>query len=80
MNCEVKRLTLPDAALAVKIRGRSHHQPPSRAARRYPRRGGTREAQTRFALSHQTREIHVFPRLMRRLVKVSTHSGEGSAL
>ncbi len=49
---------------------------PSRAARRRPGERGTHEAQPRFALSHQTREIRVVPRLMRRFGKASNHSGE----
>ena len=65
MNCEVKRLTLPDAALAVKKR-----VAPSTVNRLVRRaaaqgEGGTCEAQPRFALSHQTREILVVPCLMR---------------
>ncbi len=49
---------------------------PYRAARRRPGERGTHEAQPRFALSHQTREIRVVPRLMRRFGKASNHSGE----
>ncbi len=40
----------------------------------------TRQAQPRFALSHQTREIHVVLRLMLRFGKISDHTGEGGAL
>ncbi len=40
VNCEVKRLTLPDAALAVRKQGRSLHLLPSRAARRRDGREG----------------------------------------
>ncbi len=45
-----------------------------------PREGETGGAQPRLALSHQTREIGVAPRLMRRFGKLSNHNGEGSAL
>ena len=41
---------------------------------------GIREAQPRFALSHQTQEIPVLPLLMRRFVEVSNDNGEGNAL
>ena len=37
---------------------------------------GSREAQPRVVLSHQTREIRVVPRLMRRFGEVSNHTGE----
>ena len=63
-----------------KTRGRSHHQHPSRAARRCAKRGGTREAQPRFAFPQRTREIRVAPRPVRRFGKVPNHNGEGSAL
>ena len=53
---------------------------PYRAARRRPGERGTHEAQPRFALSHQTREIRVVPRLMRRFGKASNHSGEETTL
>ena len=43
-------------------------------------RRGTREAQPCFAFSQRTREIHVVPRLMRRLGCTRYHNGEGSAL
>ena len=45
-----------------------------------PSEGGTGEAQPRFALPHQTRDIRVVPRLMRRFGKVANHNGEDFAL
>ena len=53
---------------------------PSRAARRCVGRGGTREAQPRFAFPQRMREIRVVPRLMRRFGKVQNHNGGGLAL
>ena len=45
-----------------------------------PGEGGTRQAQPRFALSHQTREILVVPCLTRCFGKVLNHNGENNAL
>ena len=70
---------LPRAAPAAK-KGRSHHQHPSRAARRCAGRGGTREAQPRLASPQRSRGIRVVPRLMRRFVNAQNHSGWGSGL
>ena len=53
---------------------------PSGAARRREGRGGAREAQPRFALSHQTREIRVVPHLMRHFGKARNHNDEDSTL
>ena len=80
MNCEVKRLTLPDGAPAVKNPGSLSPPTPSRAARRHSGRGADTIAQPCFALPHWTREVHVVPRLMRRFAKVSDHDGENTAL
>ena len=51
VNCEVKRLTLSDGASAPKNRGRSHHQQPSRAARRCAKRGGDTRGAASLPLS-----------------------------
>ena len=81
MNCEVKRLTLSDGAPAVKKGGSlSPPAPLSCGAPARRAREGRREAQPRISYSHQTREIPVVPRLMRRFGKVPNHNGEGSAL
>ena len=81
VNCEVKRLTLPGAALAAKIWG-SLPPPSPLSCGAPPRRqgGGTREAQPRFALWRQTREILVVPCLTRCLAKGLNHGGEDSVL
>ncbi len=81
MNCEVKRLTLPDAAPAAKNMGvaPSTFSPLVRRAAA-PGGRGTREAQPCFALSHPIRAILVVPCLTRCLGKVANHNGEGSAL
>ena len=60
--------------------GRSHHFLPSRAARRYAGRGGTGEAQPRFAFPQRPRDIRVVPRLVQRFREVLHHNGDGFAL
>ena len=80
VNCEVKRLTLPGAALAALKPGTpSTSFPP---VRRDAAAGGRRprDAQPRFTLPHRMREIRVIPRLMWRFGKSSNHNGEGSTL
>ena len=73
--------TLPGGAPAAK-KGGSLPPPAPLSCGAPPRgaRGGTREAQPRFAYPQRMREIRVVPRPMRRFVKVSNHNGEGSAL
>ena len=68
----------PRKVLLRKVQGRSHHQHPLVRRAAAPGERGTHEAQPRFALSHQTREIRVVPLLMRRFGKVSNHNGEGA--
>ena len=70
MNCEVKRVTLPRAAPAAKRWGRSHHQHPSRAARRYAGREGDTRGVASLRFVRNGRGKSVLSRvLMRRFVK-----------
>ena len=71
-------LTSPVPHQRPKKGGRSLHHLPSRAARRWVARGGTRVAQPRFAYPQRMREIRVVPRPMRRFGKVPHHNGEGA--
>jgi hypothetical protein len=81
MNKGLNNLTLPRAASASKNRGSLPPPAPPLVRRAVaPGEGETRDAQPRFALSHQTREIRVVPRLMRRFGKIPDHTGEGFAL
>ena len=81
MNKGMNNLPLPRGASAAK-KGGSLPPPASPLVRRAVTPGGrgTRGAQPRFALSHQTRQIRVVPCLMRRFGKIPDHNGEGFAL
>ena len=76
----VDHLTCSDGASALEKRGSLSPPAPLSCGAVTPGGRGTREAQPRFAWSHQTRGIRVVPPLMGRFGKVSNHTGEGSAL
>jgi len=77
----VHHLPLPGGAPAPKIRGSlSPLPPPPGAAPRRAVRGGTREAQPRFALSQLARGIRANPCPIRLSRQGPDHSSKGSAL
>ena len=77
MNKDVNNLPLPRGASAAKIRVAPTTSTPLVQRAVTPGEGGTREAQPRFAYSHQTRKMLVLPRLMRRFGGNTTPQRQG---